>query len=461
MGVGSRRTAAWCALFAFGICWAFVVGLLLRTSYDTAVGVALFHLVGGAGAVLTWLVVRRTEETRMRRMIVAGWFAKMLGTLARFYVLQVIYDGTGDANRYSSVGSQVAEMLRGGEISWHRPGTRVVGTAFVEYVTGVVFAVTGPSTLGGFVIFSSVGFFGTFLIYRAARIAAPQVDARMLALLLFFLPSMIFWPSSLGKETLMLLAIGLFTYGSAAVLTHRVVVGISALAVGSILSAMVRPHITLMLVASLLLATVVARSSAGADEIPVGKFFRVVLAAGLLVWAAAAASRFLEVDLFDQGGVGTALEATGEQTDTGGSAFANVNPIFFPWAAVTVLFRPFPFEATNLQAAIASAEGTFLLVMVIRRRHALWRALRSVRSSGLLAMAAVFTIVFVYAYTGFNNFGLLARQRSQVYPFVLMLLAASAHAPRRNGRSQPMGDGTGDDPSVPRLAAPRQPTLRR
>lgn len=423
MSVGSRWTAVWCTLGALGVFWVLGVAMLLQTSYDTAMGVTLFHVVGGSGAVLTWLVARRTETTGITRIIVAGWFAKLMGTLARFYVLQILYDGTGDANRYSSVGASVAEMLRSGEVAWHRPGARVVGTAFVEYVTGVVFTVTGPSTLGGFVVFSALGFVGTFLLYRAACIAAPQVDARMFALLLFFLPSMVFWPSSLGKETLMLLAIGLFTYGSAAILTHRAGQGIPALAAGTALSAMVRPHITLMLVASLLLATVVTRSRSAGEEVPIGKFVKVLLAAVLLVWAAVAAGSFLEVDLFDQGGVSTALEATGEQTDTGGSAFSHVNPALFPWAVVTVLFRPFPFEAGNLQAAIASAEGMFLLGLVFHRRQALWASIRSVRASGLLAMALVFTVVFVYAYTGFNNFGLLARQRSQVYPFLLMLLA--------------------------------------
>jgi hypothetical protein len=177
-----------------------------------------------------------------------------------------------------------------------------------------------------------------------------------------------------------------------------------------------------MLVAALLLATVIVRSRSAVQQIPIGKMLRVGLAAGLLVWAAVAAGSFLEVDPTDSSAVGQALDSPGEQTDTGGSAFSNVNPLLFPLAIMTVLYRPFPFEAGNLQAIIASFEGMLLLGLTLHRRREVWRALRSVRTSPMLAIALVYGGVFVYAYTGFSNFGLLARQRVQVYPFLMMLL---------------------------------------
>lgn len=420
-----RRGALWAGFALVGVGWCAVMAQLLQASYDTAIGVALFHIVGGVGAVLTWLVVRRTESPRFVRLIVAGWFAKMLGTLARFYVLQVVYDGTGDATRYSRVGAEVAEMLRSGDVAWHRPGEQVVGTHFVEFVTGLVFTITGPTTLGGFVVFSALGFVGMFLIFRAVRITAPEVDVRFFALLLFFLPSMIFWPSSIGKETLMLLSIGLFAYGSARLFAHMGG-GLLAIAAGAGLSAMVRPHITLMLVAALLLATVIVRPASAAGEIPLGKILKVGLAAALLVWAASAAGSFLDVDPLESGAVGQVLESTGDRTGSGESAFSNVNPILFPFAVVTVLFRPFPFETGNLQGIIASFEGMLLLGLTISRRRSIWQGLLRLRTSPMPTLALVYALVFIYAYTGINNFGILARQRVQVYPFFLVLLSLSS-----------------------------------
>jgi hypothetical protein len=416
-----RRMAGGIALGLGGFGWAFVVAWLLQMSYDTAMGVALFHLIGGVGIAITWAVASKTESAALVRIITVGWCIKVVGTLARFYVLQVVYGGDGDANRYSSVGAEVATMLRNGDMSWHRPGDGVIGTHFVEYVTGIVFAVTGPTTLGGFMVFSALGFMGTFLMYRAVRIAAPEVDPRRYALLVFLLPSLAFWPSSIGKETLMLLGIGLFTNGAARLFVRRMS-GMPLVAAGVGLTALVRPHITLLLVAALLLATVVVRPVEPTGEIPLGKILKVGMAAALLVWAAAAAGSYLEVDPLDRGAVGQALETTGERTDEGESAFTNVNPVLFPVAAVTVLFRPFPWEAGNLQGGIAAVEGTFLLVLTWRRRRDLWRAIRRLRTSPLLAFALMFTLLFVYAYTGVNNFGILARQRVQVQPLVMMLL---------------------------------------
>lgn len=426
-----RRGALWAGVAIVSVGWCAGMAQLLQASYDTAMGVALFHLVGGVGAVVTWLVARRTEAPRIVHIVVAGWFAKVLGTLARFYVLQGVYDGSGDATRYSQVGAEVAEMLRSGQVDWHHPGGQVVGTHFVEFVTGLVFTVTGPTSLGGFMVFSALGFVGTFLIFRAVRIAAPEVDARLFALLIFFLPSMVFWPSSIGKETLMLFAIGLFTYGAARMFA-RSGRGLVAIAAGTGLSAMVRPHITLMLVAALLLATVIVHSPRAADEIPLGKILRVGIAAGLLVWAAVAAGSFLDVDPLDRGAVGQALESTSEQTDEGDSVFSRVSPVLYPVAVVTVLFRPFPFEASNVQILITSCEGMALLVMVVLRRREIWQGLRRLRVSPLLAFALVFTGVFIYAYTGITNFGVLARQRVQVYPFVAIVLAVVRPGERKS-----------------------------
>lgn len=419
----------WAAVGLSILLWAAIFAASVQGTYDTAVGVTLFHVIGAVGAAGTWFVARRTETQAVVRIIVAGWVAKMLGTLASFYVLQVVYGGAGDATRYTRVGAVVADTLRAGRLESPSPGTRFVGTTFLEFVTGVVFAFTGQTTLGGFAVFSALGFVGLLLIYRGVRIAAPEVDRQRFARLLFFLPSMVFWPSAIGKEALMLLAIGLFIYGAARLFVGSGT-GLIALAAGCALSAMVRPHITLMLVAALVLATVLVRSSAASRHNPLGKMLRIALAGTLLVWAAVAAGSFLELDQLDSGSVGAALKSTSDQTYTGGSAFSNASPANLPLAVITVLYRPLPFEVGNLQAAIASFEGMLLLALTIRWRQSVLAAIKGARSSPLLAIALAYIVVFVSAYTGFNNFGLLARQRVQVYPFLILILCVVGQPPR-------------------------------
>ena len=71
-----------------------------------------------------------------------------------------------------------------------------MGTGFMRMVTGVVYVVTGPSLVGGFLVFSVLGFWGIYFVYRAF-VALPCREGNdwLYGLLMFLLPSMLFWPS--------------------------------------------------------------------------------------------------------------------------------------------------------------------------------------------------------------------------------------------------------------------------
>ena len=94
-----------------------------------------------------------------------------------------------------------------------------------------------------------------------------------------------------------------------------------------------------------------------------------------------------------------------------------------PLAAVTVLFRPFVFEAHNLQSLIAAMEGTALMGLCLIRYRWGWAALRSLRQQPYLVFCLVFVILFIVAYSSFANFGLLTRERVQLYPLFLVLFS--------------------------------------
>jgi len=92
-------------------------------------------------------------------------------------------------------------------------------------------------------------------------------------------------------------------------------------------------------------------------------------------------------------------------------------------AFITIFFRPFPFEAENAQMLIQSVEGVLLLGLVVLG----WRRLKQLpgylHRNPFIVFAVVFLIVYVLAFAGFGNFGILARQRVLVMPFAYMLLA--------------------------------------
>ncbi len=99
------------------------------------------------------------------------------------------------------------------------------------------------------------------------------------------------------------------------------------------------------------------------------------------------------------------------------------SPLRAPVAIFTVLFRPFISEAHNLQSLLAAVEGTALLILCLLRLGWLRAAVGSLRRQPYVVFCLVFSVLFIVAYSSFANFGLLARQRVQLYPLFLVLIS--------------------------------------
>ena len=90
--------------------------------------------------------------------------------------------------------------------------------------------------------------------------------------------------------------------------------------------------------------------------------------------------------------------------------------------AFTVLFRPLPIEASSGVAAASALEGVFLMGLVWVSRRRLRSIFRCMRNQPYVAYCVGIMLTFIYAFSAFSNFGILARQRCQVLPFFLALL---------------------------------------
>ena len=98
-----------------------------------------------------------------------------------------------------------------------------------------------------------------------------------------------------------------------------------------------------------------------------------------------------------------------------------------------MLLRPFPWEAHNAQALVTSFEGVLLVALAWRGRRSLRTLPRRLKESYVL-FAVLYSAAFIYAFSSFGNFGILARERVQVLPFVLALLCL---APLSTGSPDP------------------------
>jgi hypothetical protein len=373
---------------------------------------------------------RRERDSRLVQLLVAALLLKLLGSLVRYWVAVAVYDSTADAFEYHRVGVELAMRFRAGNFDTGLAS--LSGTDFISFFTGIVYTITGPSIFAGFLLYSWLAFGGMFCLYRAFTIAVPDGNRRSYARLLFFMPSMLYWPSSIGKEAWMLFTLGLAAYGTARVLTGRPWRGMAVAGVALWLAAIVRAHVSGMVVLGLVMAYLFARPPRRLGALgPAVKLFAlaalVVVAVGLL---GRTQSYLLEKGIDPQDGVTSVLAETQRRTNQGGSNFqapsTGASLAKLPLAAVTILFRPYPFEVHNAQAAITALESSLLLCLAVARRRAIWHAVRHLRRWPYVVFVLVYSGLFVVAFSSISNFGILARERTQLLPFFLVLLAVPA-----------------------------------
>jgi hypothetical protein len=427
-----------------------------HASYDTWGGVLVAGALIAAGIAITVRLSRHETDERMRRLVVIAFVLKMASVIARWAVSFGVYDGSSDATSYHRAGVALFEAFRDGNFSAGEG--ELVGTGFIQRLTGAIYAVTGPTEIGGYFVYSFLGFWGLYFFYRAFCIACPEGDRYRYALLVFLLPSLLFWPSSIGKEAWMTFTLGLASYGAARLLSHHRH-GFLLLALGGGGTALVRPHVSVILGASIFAAFLLRRAPKDHSiTSPLAKLTGIVVLGCALVLVVGQTEKLFGLDDFSQDSVREVLEQAQTGTDEAGSAFENedtdLSVTRFPDAFVSVLFRPFPYEAHNAQALIASLEGAVLLALLVVSWRRVVGAIRSVLRTPYVVVCCCYTVLFVFGFSSFSNFGIVTRQRVQVLPFVLVLLALPPFRPQHRGWRELLYDDRRTDVDRPAAVAP-------
>lgn len=393
------------------------------TSYNTWGALIWAPVIIGVNLWLISLAMRNEPDRWVVRLVYIGYAAKLVGIAARYFTIFVLYGGGGDATRYNLYAARWYFEWRRGVFDVSGEGK--FGTHNTELITTAVYTVFGPSPIVGFLVFGTLAFWGCLLLLKAFQVAVPEGNFRRYAILVLLLPSLLFWPSSIGKEAFLLFGVGLTGLGAAKFFNRRIVVGLGYLTAGLVATSLIRPHLTVLLLSSLFVALLLRRGS-GTPTSFLGKTVGLALVAAASVLAITQTADVLGIEDL------TAEEVTGEidwasgQTDTGGSAFVPVplsSPLGLPAAIITLLFRPFPWEASSGLVALQSLEGIALLLLAIVGWRRLAQVPRLLRRNAWVVFAAVYVLAFILAFAGFANFGIVARQRSLMIPFFLALLA--------------------------------------
>lgn len=382
---------------------------------------ALMFLIG--------VVISRTRlPQRAKLVLYAALALRVVGAAGRESI-------AADAVVYYKWGLRYAEYFGRFDLSpifdpalWR--GTWL-GTNIIGYPAGFFIALIGPTRFGVFLGFALLAFAGVFAYALAFRRAFPRASYVKYWAWLFLFPSVWFWPSSIGKEAIMMLGMGLAMLGYVGNGRRE---NWSLLVLGLGIVFLVRAEVAAVIVLALVLAHWLNFQDWSPGRLLQGS---IILSVGLAgIWFALQSAGAASLDAETLEGF---VEQNAANADTGGSAIGTVavGPAGIPIAMMNVLFRPFLWEAHNVAALISALELTFMWGLLWFRRREFRAMLQVWRQHRVLRFALPFVLLYVIA-LGMNltNLGLIARQRTLVFPLFFLLFEAGTMfaVPRRARR---------------------------
>ncbi len=379
-----------------------------------------------------------------KNLVLAAVVAHILGSVARIEMMRIFYGGVADANRYYHVGLEFArrawslDLSVFGPIHWLGGYDRFWGTPFMEKLSGLVLTFIGPTRRGEFVVFSMLAFLGLYWIALAVYRQHPGSASVRFATWIWFWPSLLFWPSSIGKEAVTLFAIGLVTISY---IGRRGRVRWLPYLAGMGLAFALRPHVAAVLAIATAAAYWLQSWKKPSPRRVVEGLVAAVLS--LVVLSSMSTQLGFEADLE---GVQEYIDHRSDFTARGGSQLTGTpsGPTAIPMAFVNIWMRPFLWEAHNVMALISALELTLLWGLAWYYRRGLRETLAGWWHDRILS----FSIPLLFGYTvmiglTFANLGIIARQRAPIFPLLMLLMlgggkALSARAARQRRHGIPV-----------------------
>ena len=325
-----------------------------------------------------------------------------------------------DAVGHERIGRQVAETLRaGGDVSAYFR----LGNPAYQLWLGFLFAATDCSRIGVDLINGFLGFWASVLLLTICAHQVPRARIPWwLLLLVVLLPSAFYWTPTNLKEGPMYWGI---VQSLSMVLLYRRITIVGSL--GVIVMILMRPHVALLWVVSLAGALLLSRRY---------RIFAILAIVGSVALIPAVGD-FVGRDLRTFDDVHEEIQMRGEAVARGGSATQDEIRIPFVSGFMMLMLRPFPWEMHSFAAALAGIEVYILTLLLV----AFWLPSRKLPAllrhpAILVALVALVLSALMFSYWG--NLGLVARQRLQATPAILMLLCIPALLARasRAGPSQ-------------------------
>jgi hypothetical protein len=366
------------------------------------ISAALVFLLGAVIAIRTG----KSFGSRPRRAMALFCWHTVFCVFYAYYMR----DNIGDARGYFHRAMQ-------GDVSF------ALGTAAVDLITQFCVSILHLSFLGAFLVFNIFGAIGLLAFDASLRFATVGKSNmwRAVATLIVLLPSVNFWSSAIGKDSIAFMSTGLALW-AALELKRRTWLMVAAVA----LMLLVRPHIAGIMIAALAGSQLLQRRISLAQRV-------------LLGGAATLGAAFLVPLALDYTGLGADLTAQDlssyieqrQQMNREGAASLDIASMGTGMRLFTLMFRPLPLEANTLFSLAASLDNVVLLLVF---SAGLWQLLRRHHAPlpGNRAFMWLYSLmVWVLLASTVANLGIAARQKWMFIPMLAFLLISVLGKTRR------------------------------
>jgi hypothetical protein len=406
-------------------------------SQPLVVAVVALILIG-IGVNIARRQARIEGDPRLQRLLMAALILHFVGSAVLIFVDNHVYHGVTDFTQYVHQGAVASKNFRSFDFSLHGTGIRnAVGDGSVSIAAGVVFSLVGVNELASFFIFGWLSWLGTIFFYRAFCITFPEGGHRRYALMLFLLPSLLYWTSDVSKEAIVLLALGVATLGCARVFVrHRR--GYPLIVLGTAMGVVTRPDEFAILFGAFTVALFFRRQDARREQRAVRRLGTLLFLVVVLSVTALLTAKFLHSNSGGVHSLSDLLNKAHKNNSGQGAGLGSSNvpyspdPLLYPRDVYTVLFDPLPITARSLTQLIAAGENTVILVLILTSLRRLRLVVRAGRERAYVVLAAAYSLSFIYAFAALSNLGLITRERTLVFPYLLVLLAIPV-APKGEG----------------------------
>ena len=280
------------------------------------------------------------------------------------------------------------------------------GSRFVVFLSSFFYQAFDTNYLNIFLIFNIFGLIGLLFFYKTLKPLFLRLGRPWF--LILFIPSMSFWSSSLGKDSIVFLGITLFLYS---VINNKLK---TLFPISFFLIFMVRPHIALTILISYILYIVIV------SKINLFiKSFIFILFIIIFYLSLGFIKQYVGLDDASLEGLGDYIDHRQTLNQGGGSSF-DLTSMSYPMQMFTYIFRPLPFDAHSALALFTSIENTILLLLFSYTLYKT-RFREIIEGRNFWLFTYIFLSCTVLSLTT-ANLGIATRQKWMFMPILIYLM---------------------------------------